>query len=105
MFTSLQQCHACRLTWFPRGENAACPACGGTKLGGALGIAGWLFRHGPLSERVTPPEPAAAHAALASDGGERRADAHAPAKKTKSDKVNVKRRQKKAKTRSKHVQR
>jgi hypothetical protein len=60
---SLLQCRACRLTWFPDGgAAAACPACGGTKLGGtlqlfhvgilliALGGIGWWFRHGPFSE-------------------------------------------------------
>ncbi len=54
MLTSLSRCRACRLSWFPkRGAAAACPACGGTKIGGtlepfhigmaliALGLAGW----------------------------------------------------------------
>ncbi|HWE22421.1 MAG TPA: hypothetical protein VG496_00650 [Myxococcales bacterium] len=117
MFTSLKQCHGCRLTWFPQGRNPACPACGGTRLGGtfelfhagllliALGSIGWVFRHGPLSERTSAAEPVAVHATSVAENNERRADAHVPAKKTKPDKVNVKRRQKKAKTRSKHVQR
>ena len=34
---SLLQCRACRLTWFPTGgAGAACPACGGTRVGGTL---------------------------------------------------------------------
>jgi len=69
---SLQQCRGCRLTWFPQaGAGSACPACGGTKVGGtpelfhagialvALGLIGWFLRHGPLSER-----PAALSAAV-----------------------------------------
>jgi hypothetical protein len=69
-----------------------------------MGITGWLFRHGPLSERTAVFEPVA-QATHVTENVDRRADAHVPAKKNKSDKVNVKRRQKKAKTRSKHVQR
>ena len=55
MLTSLLKCRACRLSWFPRGEAAAaCPACGGTELGGTLelfhlgvllilvAVAGWV---------------------------------------------------------------
>ncbi len=66
---SLLQCRACRLTWFPQGgAGAACPACGGTNLGGTLelfhaglalivlGAIGWFLRHGPLS--VLPAAPA-----------------------------------------------
>jgi hypothetical protein len=118
MFTkSLRQCHACRLTWFPQGGAASCPACGGTKIGGtlelfhaglaliALGAVGWLFRHGPLSEPGTAPPPAVAHAAQLTESPERRNDVYVASKKIKTDKVKVKRRQKKAKTRSKHVQR
>ena len=115
---SLAQCHACRLTWFRQGEAAGCPACGGTRIGGtlqlfhaglvlsALGLMGWFFRHGTLSERA-----AAAAAAPAvvqtrqpipsADGGAQVVSST----KLKSNKVKVKRRQKKAKTRSKHVQR
>ena len=118
MFTkSLRQCHACRLTWFPQGGAASCPACGGTKIGGtlelfhlglaliALGLIGWLFRHGPLSETTAAFAPLAiqtAHTTPTVDGDSK---ANVPAKKVKSNKLNVKRRQKKAKTRSKHVQR
>jgi hypothetical protein len=120
MFTkSLRQCHACRLTWFPQGGTASCPACGGTKIGGtlelfhaglaliAVGLAGWVFRHGPLSESGTAPEPAPAamHASRLTETPERHNEVSVASKKTKTDKVKVKRRQKKAKTRSKHVQR
>jgi hypothetical protein len=65
---SLQQCRGCRLTWFPQpGAGAACPACGGTKVGGtpelfhagialvAVGLTGWFLRHGPLGEHSTAP--------------------------------------------------
>src|SRR5947199_6090780 len=68
---SLLQCRACRLTWFPqRGSGAACPACGGTKIGGtlelfhagialiALGLIGWFLRHGPLGEQFGTTLPA-----------------------------------------------
>jgi hypothetical protein len=115
MFTkSLRQCHACRLTWFPQGGAASCPACGGTKIGGTLelfhvglaliliGAVGWLFRQGPLSEGGAPPAQAV-HGAQLAQAPERHHDDEAVSKKT--DKVKVKRRQKKAKTRSKHVQR
>jgi hypothetical protein len=118
MFTkSLRQCHACRLTWFPQGGTASCPACGGTKIGGtlelfhaglalmALGAIGWLFRYGPLSESVAPIVPAVVHAAQLAETGKSHDDVYVASKKTKTDKVKVKRRQKKAKTRSKHVQR
>src|SRR5438132_12179215 len=60
---SLLQCRACRLTWFPTGgAGAACPACGGRRVGGrlelfqvgiglmALGGIGWGLAHGPFSE-------------------------------------------------------
>src|SRR5438046_2392463 len=70
---SLRQCHACRLTWFPQtGAGAACPACGGTRIGGRLelfhaglalilaGAIAWTFRYGPLSEVGVPPAPMAA---------------------------------------------
>jgi hypothetical protein len=116
---SLRQCHACRLTWFPQAGTASCPACGGTKLGGTLelfhvglaliafGFIGWLFRHGPLSESGAAPEPAAAavHGTQLTATPERHNDVYVASKKIKTDKVKVKRRQKKAKTRSKHVQR
>jgi hypothetical protein len=117
MFTkSLRQCHACRLTWFPQGGAAGCPACGGTKIGGtlqlfhaglvliALGLIGWFFRQGPLSERAAAAMPAMIQTKPLSpsvDGGTQVASS----KKFKSNKMKVKRRQKKAKTRSKHVQR
>jgi hypothetical protein len=65
---SLLRCHGCRLTWFPQGgATSACPACGGTKLGGtlelfhfgvaliSLGLTGWFLRHGPLGELRPPP--------------------------------------------------
>jgi len=68
---SLLRCRACRLTWFPKGgAGAACPACGGTKLGGTLelfhvgmalivlGLAGWFLRQGPLAERFVATVPA-----------------------------------------------
>ena len=114
---SLRQCHACRLTWFPQGAVASCPACGGTKIGGtlelfhaglaliAVGLIGWLFRHGPLSESGTAPEPTWAAIHRLSGTSERHDDVSVASKKTKTEKVKVKRRQKKAKTRSKHVQR
>jgi hypothetical protein len=118
MFTkSLRQCHACRLTWFPQGAAAPCPACGGSRIGGtlelfhaglaliALGAIGWLFRHGPLSEPGAPTASAVVHTAQLTQSAEHHNEVHVASKKTKSDQVKVKRRQKKAKTRSKHVQR
>lgn len=55
MLTSLLKCRACRLSWFPQGgAAAACPACGGTQVGGTLelfhvgvllilvAVAGWV---------------------------------------------------------------
>jgi hypothetical protein len=72
---SLLQCRACRLTWFPDGgAAAACPACGGTKIGGTLelfhigiafillGAIGWWLRHGPFSEAPAPAMPAVVQA-------------------------------------------
>ena len=145
---SLLQCRACRLTWFPqRGSGAACPACGGTKLGGtfelfhagialiALGLIGWFLRHGPLGEQLGTAGPAVIQAKELTANVERGPSQGQPvtlhrgeevtvvkreerrvlvkdrrgnqvyvsSKKIKSAKV--KRRQKKAKTRSKHVQR
>ena len=118
MFTkSLRQCHACRLTWFPQGGIGSCPACGGTKIGGtlelfhaglaliAVGTIAWMFRHGPLSEGGAPASPTVVHAAQPTPTAERHNEVYVASKKTKSDKVKLKRRQKKAKTRSKHVQR
>src|SRR5881392_2732370 len=124
---SLLQCRACRLTWFPqRGSGAACPACGGTKLGGtfelfhagialiALGLIGWFLRHGPLGEQFGTTLPAIIQAKRLTANVERnnqvsvparKSQVFVPAKKIKSTKVKVKRRPKKAKTRSKHVQR
>ena len=68
---SLLQCRACRLTWFPDGgAGAACPACGGTRIGGtlelfhvgialiALGGIGWWLRHGPFSDSTGAAVPA-----------------------------------------------
>ena len=133
---SLQQCRACRLTWFPQGgSGAACPACGGTKIGGtlelfhagialiALGLIGWFLRHGPLGEQFGTTLPAIIQAKRLTANVERNNQVSVPArksqvyvparknqvlvssKKIKSTKVKVKRRPKKAKTRSKHVQR
>jgi len=145
---SLRQCHACRLTWFPHGEAgaAACPACGGTKVGGklelfhagmaliVLGAIGWFLRHGPLSQVPALPIAAPVQSTQPIASVERAIPVHAsstnfkpvsvkptkvkplPVKrvavvkpgKVKTSKVKastVKRRQKKAKTRSKHVQR
>jgi hypothetical protein len=72
LIRSLRQCRACRLTWFPQaGAGTACPACGGTRVGGtpelfhagiglvALGLMGLFLRHGPLGEH-----PAALSAAV-----------------------------------------
>jgi hypothetical protein len=136
---SLQQCRACRLTWFPQaGAGAACPACGGTKVRGtpelfhagialiALGLIGWFLRHGPLSERPTAPVSPVVQTTPLTARVERGNPVYVsstmvkPAKvkptavkrttvkpskvsKVKASKVN--RRPKKAKTRSKHVQR
>jgi len=133
---SLLQCRACRLTWFPQGgTGAACPACGGTKIGGTLelfhagvalivlGLIGWFLRHGPLGEQFGTSVPAVVETKPLSANVERSSPVSVPAKKShvyvparksqvlvsskklKSNKVKVKRRQKKAKTRSKHVQR
>src|SRR5918911_1351578 len=68
---SLLQCRACRLTWFPQGAAAAaCPACGGTKVGGTLeffhlgialilvGAGAWFMHHAPLDGRPAAPGPA-----------------------------------------------
>ena len=103
---SLAQCHACRLTWFRQGA-AGCPACGGTRIGGtlqlfhaglvliALGLIGWFFRHGPLSEHAAAAAPAVVQTKQPSpsaDGGAQVVSST----KFKSNKV---------KTRSKHVQR
>jgi len=136
---SLRQCHACRLTWFPQtGAGAACPACGGTKVGGtfelfhagvALILAGaiaWTFRHGPLSEAGVAPAPAAVRSSQPIASLEnsrpvpsvkveparvkpavvkRTRDSTLKVKPTKVKASTIKRRPKKAKTRSKHVQR
>ena len=125
---SLQRCRACRLTWFSQaGAGAACPACGGTKVGGtpelfhagialvALGLIGSFLRHGPVSEHPAAPLPAVVQStplAGKAEPGNRvylSSTKFRPAK-VKSSKVSkvkaskVKRRQK-AKTRSNHVQR
>src|SRR5438309_8597937 len=115
---SLLQCHACRLTWFPQGGAAGCPACGGTKVGGtfrlfhaglaliALGVTGWFFRHGPLSDYAAAPAPAMVETKQSSPAVDRGSEVYVSSRKTtKPNVVKVKRRQKKAKTRSKHVQR
>ncbi|SRR6266550_4548254 len=133
---SLLQCRACRLTWFPqRGSGAACPACGGTRVGGtlelfhagvaliALGLIGWFLRHGPLGEQLGTTVPAVIQMKPFIANVERSNQVYVPArksqvyvpakksqvlvssKKIKPNKVKVKRRPKKAKTRSKHVQR
>src|SRR5437763_11743372 len=133
---SLQQCRACRLTWFPQGgSGAACPACGGTKIGGtlelfhagialiALGLIGWFLRHGPLGEQFRTTVPSIIETKQPTANVERTSSVYVPArksqvyvparknqvlvssKKIKSNKLKVKRRPKKAKTRSKHVQR
>ena len=114
---SLLQCHACRLTWFPQGGAAGCPACGGTKVGGtfrlfhaglaliAVGVTGWFLRHGPLSEQAVAPAAAMVETKQLSPSVDRGSEVYVSSSKTKSSKVKVKRRQKKAKTRSKHVQR
>ncbi len=75
MTKSLLRCRACLLTWFPKeGAGAACPACGGTKLGAtfelfhvgialiALGLIGWGIRLGPFGERPVATVPAAVQA-------------------------------------------
>ncbi len=126
---SLQKCRACRLTWFPQaGAGAACPACGGMKVGGtpelfhagialvALGSIGWFLRHGPVSERTAAPVPAIVQStplAGKADPGNRVYVASTkfkparvkPSKVSKVKASTVKRRPKKAKTRSNHVQR
>jgi hypothetical protein len=135
LMRSLQQCRACRLTWFPQARAAAaCPACGGTKVGGTLelfhagvalillGAAGWFMHHGPLIERIaarapailqaktltasaTKPMTASSERVAAPAVKERRsAQVYVSSRKIKPSKPKVKRRQK-AKTRSKHVQR
>jgi hypothetical protein len=131
---SLKQCHGCRLTWFPQaGGAAACPACGGTRVGGtlevfhagivliALGLIGWFLRHDPLSLQLPSPLAPATAVAQAPAHVERAQSVPPPvvkerqskpvyvsSKKLKPSKVKaskVKRRPKKANTRSKHVQR
>ena len=118
MFTkTLAQCHACRLTWFPQGGAAGCPACGGTTIGGtlelfhvglaliAIGLVGWAFRHGPLSESAAAASPAVVQTTQLTPSVEAGSRTNVSSTKIKSNKMKVKRRQKKAKTRSKHVQR
>jgi hypothetical protein len=120
--TSLLRCRACRLTWFPKGgTGAACPACGGAKVGGTLelfhvgialiaaGLIGWM---GPmiLGENPLPAIPAimqskelTAEVEKGSAVKERRGDqVYVPSKKIKPHKI---KRAKKAKKRSQHVQR
>ena len=120
--TSLLRCRACRLTWFPHGETgAACPACGGAKIGGTLelfhlgvalillGLAGWMAplllgdRPLPAVIALMQAKEPTAEAENASAVKERRSDpVNVPAKKTRSHKV---KHAKKAKKRSHHVQR
>ena len=97
---SLRQCHACRLTWFPQtGAGAACPACGGTKVGGKLelfhaglalivaGAIGWFVRHGPLHERPAAPVPAAVQSTPLASNVERGNPVYASSTKVKPAKV------------------
>jgi hypothetical protein len=113
----LLQCHACRLTWFPQGRAAACPACGGSKVGGtlelfhaglaliALGLIGWFLRQGPLSEHAAAPALTVVQTKQLTPSAAHGCQVYVSSKKIKSNKVHVKRRRKKAKTRSKYVQR
>ena len=131
MLTSLSRCRACRLSWFPkRGAAAACPACGGTKIGGtlepfhigmaliALGLAGWAAprllgdRAALTFPRLSLPalslpailqskEPVAETQRAPSRGTEAQVSS---TKSTKLKSTKVKKRHK-AKKRSKHVQR
>ena len=125
MLTSLRKCRACRLSWFPRGETAAaCPACGGTKLGGTLepfhigvafillGLSAWAAPRF-LGDRVALTLPAILQSkpalAEAERAPSRAAEAQAPpAKVVRSTKVKSSKSSKsnkKKKKRSKHVQR
>jgi hypothetical protein len=129
LIKSLQKCRACRLTWFPQaGVGAACPACGGTKVGGtpelfhagmilvALGLIGWFLRQGPISEHPAAPVPAVVQSTSLVGKAEPGNRVYVSSTKFKPAKVKpskvskvkvskVKRRPKKAKTRSYHVQR
>ena len=71
----------------------------------ALGVTGWFLRHGPLSEQAVAPAAAMVETKQLSPGVDRGSEVYVSSSKTKSNVVKVKRRQKKAKTRSKHVQR
>ena len=124
MLTSLLKCRACRLSWFPRGETAAaCPACGGTKLGGTLepfhigmalillALAGWAAplvlgdRAALTLPAILQSKPAVAEAERAPPrAGEVQVPAAKVVRSTKFKSVKSKKRQK-AKKRSKHVQR
>ena len=97
---SLRKCHACRLTWFPQGEaGAACPACGGTRVGGklelfhaglaliAFGAIGWFLRHGPLSEPPAAPVPAPVQSTQPIASVERASPVYASSTKVKPAKV------------------
>jgi len=117
---SLLRCRACRLTWFPQGgAGAACPACGGTKLGGtlelfhvgialiALGLGGWFMRQGSLGERAAAAIPALIQ--TKEPAADKQEDRRVAVKDKRSSQVHVstnkvKKRQK-AKKRSQHVQR
>jgi hypothetical protein len=126
---SLWKCRACRLSWFPAGGAAtACPACGGTELGGTLelfhvGIAlialaglGWLapsfLGDHPLPAFASIIEsPARTEAAPPRHADEvttvKQEQRHVTVKDRRTSKLTskkVKKRQK-AKKRSQHVQR
>ena len=124
MLTSLRKCRECRLSWFPRGEAAAaCPACGGTRLGGTLepfhsgmalillALAGWAAplalgdRAALTLPAILQSKPAVAEAERAPPReGEVQVPPTKVVRSTKVKSTRSKRRQK-AKKRSKHVQR
>jgi hypothetical protein len=117
------------VTWFPQaGAGAACPACGGTKVGGtpelfhagialvALGLIGWFLPHAPVGEHAAAPSPALVQSAALAGNAEPGNRVYVsstkfkparvkPSKVSKVKASKVKRRPKKSKTRSNHVQR
>jgi hypothetical protein len=119
--SKLLRCQTCRLSWFPQGGPAtACPACGGSHIGGALqlfhvgmmlialAVAGWAWPYVgqiPGADRILPVgAPAGEKPAVV-----RQEDHRVPVKDRRVGQVHVhskkvKKRQK-AKTRSKYVQR
>jgi hypothetical protein len=115
---SLLRCRACRLSWFPAGGTvAACPACGGERIGGtfelfhlgialiALGLAGWIGPRFLGEGAMTVPVFAQASPVTAEtekSPAKRSDPVSVPSKKIKPHKV---KRAKKAKKRSHHVQR